>query len=317
MFSVNDHLRIGPVQLRRLPEGAVEPPYRRLELSPLSPTIGAEVHGVSLRRLDDETFAELHRALLGWKVLFFRAQDLDREAQRDLALRWGELEEHPFFRHVQPGQEEADVVTLAKDATTVGTENEWHADLTWYDRPSFGAVLRAVEVPPLGGDTLWADAASAYDGLPAEVRERIDPLVAVHDWRQTFGLAMEPALVAELAQRFPPVRHPVVRVHPETGRRTLFVNPFFTQHVVGLGHDESEALLTLLYRQFTRPEYQCRFRWEPGSVAVWDNRATQHYAASDYAPRRRVMDRVSIAGDVPVGVGTGPGQETSVQGGPR
>ena len=167
--------------------------------------------------------------------------------------------------------------------------------------PSFGAVLRAVEVPPIGGDTLWADAAAAYDGLPDDVRSRIDLLDAEHDWRQTFGVAMDPELVESLCAQFPPARHPVVRVHPETGRRTLFVNPFFTQRIVGLDHDGSEELLALLYRQFTRPEYQCRFRWEPGSVAIWDNRATQHYAASDYAPQRRVMDRVSIAGDRPVG----------------
>ncbi len=267
----------------------------------MSPTIGAEIDGISLRSLDDATFAELHRALLEWKVLFLRDQDLDRDAQRDLARRWGPIEQHPFFHHVQPGQDDVDVVTLAKDATNVGTENEWHADLTWHAAPSFGAVLRAVEVPPIGGDTLWADAAAAYDGLPDEVRSRIDLLDAEHDWRPTFGAAMDPELVESLCEQFPPARHPVVRVHPETGRRTLFVNPFFTQRIVGLDHDGSEELLALLYRQFTRPEYQCRFRWEPGSVAIWDNRSTQHYAASDYAPQHRVMDRVSIAGDRPVG----------------
>ena len=301
MFEVSDHLRIGPARLRRLPEGVEPRPYELFGLTGLSPTIGAAIDGICLRDLDDATFAELHRALLEWKVLFLRDQDLDRDAQRDLARRWGPIEQHPFFRHVQPGQEDVDVVTLAKDAANVGTENEWHADLTWHATPSFGAVLRAVEVPPIGGDTLWADAAAAYDGLPDEVRSRIDLLGAEHDWRQTFGMAMDPELVESLGEQFPPARHPVVRVHPETGRRTLFVNPYFTQRVAGLDHDASEELLALLYRQFTRPEYQCRFRWEPGSVAIWDNRATQHYAASDYAPQRRVMDRVSIAGDRPVG----------------
>jgi taurine dioxygenase len=207
---------------------------------------------------------------------------------------------------VHPGQDDADVVRLAKDATAGGAENEWHADLTWHERPSFGAVLRAVEVPELGGDTLWADAGAAYDGLPSEVRERIDGMVAVHDWRNTFGLAMPPEDMAALHEQFPPVEHPIVRVHPETGRRTLFVNPFFTDHVVGLGPRESDDLLRRLYRQFTRPEFQCRFRWSPGSVAFWDNRACQHYASSDYAPQRRVMDRISIAGDRPFGLTAAP-----------
>jgi len=194
-------------------------------------------------------------------------------------------------------------VTLAKDADNGGVENEWHADITWHATPSFGAVLRAVEVPELGGDTLWADAGAAYDGLPAAVRERIDHLTAVHDWRSSFGLAMPPEAVEELSPQFPAVEHPVVRVHPETGRRTLFVNPIFTQHVVGLEPDESEALLAVLFRQMTRAEYQCRFSWTPGAVAFWDNRATQHYASSDYFPRRRVMDRISIVGDRPAGIG--------------
>jgi taurine dioxygenase len=307
VYTLNEHLRIGPATLRRLPDGAQDRPYERFEVVASSPVIGAEIRGVDLAvPLDEELHAELHRALLEWKVLFFRDQQLERSQQRAFAQSWGELERHPFFSYVHPDQDEADVVRLAKDAEHGGAENEWHADLTWHERPSFGAVLRAVEVPALGGDTLWADAGAAYDGLPSDVRERIDELVAVHDWRSTFGLAMPPQDLAALHEQFPPVLHPVVRVHPETGRRTLFVNPFFTDHVVGLSDAESEDLLRLLYRQFTRPEYQCRFRWTPGSVALWDNRACQHYASSDYAPQRRVMDRISIAGDRPFGIGEHP-----------
>ena len=303
MYSLTEHLRIGATRVQRLPDGFPVQPYRRIELSPLSPTIGVEVRGVDLRDdVDADTQAELHQALLEWKVLFFRDQAIDQADQRRFALRWGPLEQHPFYAYVQPDQAAEDVVRLAKGAEQSGTENEWHADLTWHRRPSLGAVLRAVEVPPLGGDTLWADAGAAYDGLPSAVRERIDPLVAQHDWRGTFGLAMPPEDAALLAEQFPPVEHPVVRVHPETGRRTLFVNPFFTQRIVGLSDDESDDLLRLLYRQFTRPEYQCRFRWTPGSVAFWDNRSCQHYAVSDYAPQVRVMDRISIAGDEPRGI---------------
>jgi taurine dioxygenase len=296
---------VGPRVAARTPAGFDDRPYTRFSVRPLAPTIGAEVDGVDLAApLDSELASELRRALLEWKVIFFRDQDITREQQRAFAAHWGELEQHPFYKHVVPDESpaDADVVTLAKSATSPGVENEWHQDITWHERPSFGAVLRAVEVPNVGGDTLWADGAAAYDGLPDAVRERIDPLVAVHDWRSSFGLGMDPAQVEELSPRFPPVEHPVVRVHPETGRRTLFVNAIFTQRIVGLDPDESDALLERLFAQFRRPEYQCRFRWTPGAVAFWDNRATAHYASSDYFPQRRVMDRISIAGDRPTGV---------------
>ena len=283
MFDVTDHLRIGPTELRRVPESFTLRPYERLRLEPLSPCIGAEVHGFDMRDQPDEaTLAELRQALLEWKVLFFRDQEVSRAQQRDFAALWGPAEQHPFFNYMRDDQDDEEVVRIARDG-------------------GFGAGLRAVELPPCGGDTLWAEAGAAYDGLPEGLRERIDPLVAEHDWRTTFGMAMSAEDRDRLGDRFPPVRHPVVRIHPETGRRTLFVNPFFTQHIVGLDAEESDAVLSRLYREFTRPEYQCRFRWTPGAIAFWDNRSTQHYAVSDYAPQRRVMDRISIAGDRPFG----------------
>lgn len=295
-------LDVGPRVAARNPEGHVAAPYDRFGLRPLTPTIGAVVDGVDLgSSMDDDLLGDLRRALLEWKVLFFEGQEITRDQQRTFALRWGDVERHPFFSYVQPGQTEVDVVTLAKDAVTAGFENEWHTDLTWHRTPSFGALLRAVEVPEVGGDTLWADAAAAYDLLPESLRERIDGLTAIHDWRTSFGLGMPGEAVAALAETFPPQEHPVVRIHPETGRRTLFVNRIFTQRIVGLGEAESDALLTRLVAQYDRPEVQCRFRWRVGSVAFWDNRATLHYAANDYFPNRRTMERISIAGDVPVG----------------
>ncbi len=297
-------LELGPRVAPRIPDGFDDRPYERFAVTPLTPTIGAEIAGVDLATpIDEELHAELRRALLEWKVLFFRDQDITQDQQRAFAQRWGELEQHPFYKLVKQAEEqrEADVVRLAKGAASPGFENEWHHDVTWKDRPSFGAVLRAVEVPAVGGDTLWGDCAAAYDGLPPGLQRRIDSLEAVHDWRQTFGLAMDPAARAALEDEYPPVTHRLVRVHPETGRKTLFVNAIFTQHVVGLEPEESEALLARLCAQYSRPEYQCRFRWTPGSVAFWDNRATVHYAASDYHPQPRVMDRISVAGDVPFG----------------
>lgn len=299
-------LDLGPRVAARIPAGFDDRPYERFTVTPLTPTIGAEIAGVHLADpLDDATQAEIHRALLEWKVLFFRDQDITQPQQRAFAERWGELEQHPFYKLVQQEerQDAADVVRLAKGAKSPGFENEWHHDVTWRTTPSLGAVLRAVEVPALGGDTLWADCAAAYDGLPDDLKARIDGLEAVHDWRQTFGLAMDPATRESLAEQYPAVTHPVVRVHPETGRETLFVNAIFTQRIVGLDDAESEALLDRLCHQYTRPEYQVRFKWTPGSVAFWDNRATVHYASSDYHPQPRVMDRISIAGDAPFGIG--------------
>ena len=287
------------------PRPVVMPPtdgYEHVTLHPLAPCIGAEVRGMRIcGAVEDSILAEIRRALLDWKVLFFRDQEIDRLDQRAFAQRWGELEQHPFFEYIQPGQTAADVVTLAKDAVIPGVENEWHSDITWHAKPSFGALLRAVERPATGGDTMWADMAAAYDGLPDEIKERIEPLVAVHDWRHNFGLSMPSEDIEKLSPLFPPVEHPVVRIHPETGRRTLFVNIIFTTHILGLDPEESHALLERLFRQARVPEYQCRFRWRPNEVAFWDNRATQHYALSDYYPARRVMDRISIVGDRPVG----------------
>jgi taurine dioxygenase len=294
---------VGPRVVPRVPDGWDDRPYERFTVHPLSPTIGAELGGVRLDQpIDDELQAEIHRALLEWKVIFFRDQDISQAQQRAFAERWGELEQHPFYKYVQPDQQAEDVVTLYKDALNPGVENEWHHDVTWHRTPSFGAVLRAVEVPAVGGDTLWLDAAAAYDALPHEVKDRIDGMTAVHDWRRTFGLAMPPEVRAELDPRFPAAEHPVVRVHPETGRRTLFVNPIFTDGIVGLPEDESNALLGRLFHEVRRPEFQCRFRWTAGAVAFWDNRATMHYASSDYDPAPRTMDRISIQGDVPYGI---------------
>jgi taurine dioxygenase len=293
---MNRTLQAGPVELRRVPEGFTPRPYVRCRVVPLTPVIGAEIAGVDLREpLDDELCAELEQALLEWKVIFFRDQAIDGAQHRAFARRWGELEVHPFL----PQGEVAEVVRFAKDAASRGYENVWHSDVSWREVPSLGSVLRCIETPPCGGDTLWADMACAYDALPAELRERIDGLVAVHDFTSTFGQLMSDEQRAEMRAQYPPAEHPLVRRHPATGRKTLYVNAAFTSHVVGIPEEESEALLQLLFRQAQIPELQCRFRWTKDAIAFWDNRATQHYAASDYFPQRRVMERATIIGDRP------------------
>ncbi|WP_107451150.1 TauD/TfdA dioxygenase family protein [Streptomyces sp. RTd22] len=287
----------GARTLRRLPEGWQERPYERFELAPLGRTIGAEIRGADLSRpLEPGLREELNRALLEWKVLFFRGAHLTSAQQRDFARNWGELETNPLLA----SGSSQDVARFDKsEGATPTFENVWHADVTFRERPALGAVLQLREVPPVGGDTMWADMAAAYDNLPREVRDRIDGATAVHDFIPGFSRFYGPERLAPFQDAFPPVEHPVVRVHPETGRRLLFVNTSFTTRITGMDREESDRLLSYLCRQAQVPEYQVRFRWQPGDVAFWDNRATQHYAVNDYAPHPRVAERVAIEGDRP------------------
>ncbi len=290
-------LRYGPRPfLHDMRQGLEQVPYKRITLRSLSPTIGAEIGGVDLGDLDDETFAEIERAHLDYKVVFFRDQDITTEQHLAFARRFGELEEHPFL----PSKEGyAKIIRFAKDEDVKGVENAWHSDVTWREKPSLGSVLRAHEVPSVGGDTLFSDMVAAYQGLDDELKAKLEGLRAVHDFTRTFGLLLDPETLAEKQKEFPAVEHPVVRTHPVTGLKAIYVNAVFTSHIVGLEREEGDRLLRLLQRQAAVPEYQCRFRWEKNSIAFWDNRSLQHYAASDYWPQHRVMERVTIIGDRP------------------
>ncbi len=271
--------------------------WRAFDASPVSATIGAEIHGVALGAdLPDAVIVELRRALLDYKVLFFRDQPITAAQHVAFARRFGELEVHPF---IPANGEFPELVRFAKSADVGGYENGWHSDVSWRAVPSMAAVLHAVAVPPSGGDTLFADMYAAYDGLADDTKTRIDGLVAVHDHVSSFGHQVPLEQRDGIRAKFPPVEHPVARTHPETGRKLLYVNRFFTSHVVGLAPDESRALIEELSRRADIIEYQCRFRWTPDSVVMWDNRAVQHYACSDYWPSVRVMERASIVGDAP------------------
>lgn len=263
---------------------------------PLSPMIGAEIHGVDLADdLPDLTIAAIRDALLRHKVIFFRDQHITTEQHIAFARRFGELEIHPATpRH----QQHREVLRIAHGPDSRGVENNWHSDVTWREAPSLGSVLRAIEIPETGGDTLFANMEAAYDGLSPKMKEWVCGLTAVHDIARVFATRLGKS-IDELHEKYPPQRHPVVRTHPETGRRSLYVNTGFTSHIEGLTRKESEWLLEHLYAQAARPEYQCRFVWRPDSIAFWDNRAAQHYAASDYFPAVRVMERVTVAGDRP------------------
>ncbi|MBW2448780.1 MAG: TauD/TfdA family dioxygenase, partial [Deltaproteobacteria bacterium] len=195
--------------------------FDRIRVMPIAPVIGAVLEGPDLREpLDDETFREVERALHEFKVIFFNDQDVTEAQQAAFASRFGELEEHPFL----PSPEgKPEVIRFAKDEETVAVENAWHSDVSWREIPSLGSVLRARKIPEIGGDTLWADMESAYEGLTDELKEKIEGAVAVHDFVNSFGLGMTPERRAEMSAKFPPVEHPVVRTHAATGRRSIFV----------------------------------------------------------------------------------------------
>jgi taurine dioxygenase len=285
---------------------AIEAPFS-IEL--MSPTIGAEISDIDLTQpLSDEQYAALRAALLKHKLLVFRDQDISAAQQVALAKRFGELEVHPVFPH-HPDHPE--LVVLGGDSKIPGRENVYHSDVSWRAQPSMGSMLRCIECPKVGGDTIWVNMAAAYARLPEATRNALDGLIAVHDLLPAFGMRMTPEEREARRAAFPPAMHPVVRTHPETGERVLYVNEAFTTHLanyiekneVRFGFDFRLAemdLLQYLFRQATAPEYQVRLKWRPNTIAFWDNRSTQHYAIQDYFPARRRMLRATVIGDIPV-----------------
>ena len=292
-------VELGPV-LHLADERArlADPQFEHIEVTPKGVTLGAEVGGVRLRAdLPDEVISEIRRAWLDYKVIFFRDQDISGTDHVGFARRFGELEVHPFL----PGSSEhPELVRFEKGADTGGFENGWHHDVTWRERPSMGAILRAVQVPRTGGDTLFSDMAAAYDGLDDELKHRLEGAKAAHDYTLAFGSFVDDDKKAAMREQYPVVEHPVVRTHPEPGRKVLFVNAYFTSHIVGMEPDESRELLRFLISRAAIAEYQYRVSWEPNQLTFWDNRIVQHYAASDYFPDVRIMERASIIGDRPV-----------------
>jgi taurine dioxygenase len=270
-------------------------------IEPLTPHIGAEISNLDLSgTLSDSVMDKLEQALLDWKVLFFRDQNIDVEDQKRVARWFGELEVHPT---AVPGAEHAELIRIAEDEKLRAHNNLWHSDVTFRQSPPLGSILCGREIPPVGGDTLFADMYAAYDGLDEKIKAKIDDAKAVHVWPDGWvNMAMKSQNLDkdEFWRRYPNSEHPVVRTHPQTGRRSLFVNTAFTRQIVGMEQSESDALLAFLYSQAAIPEYQCRFRWSKNSVAFWDNRCTQHYAVADFYPQRRAVERITICGDKPV-----------------
>jgi taurine dioxygenase len=279
--------------------------FQRFAVFPLTPRIGAEIDGVDLRgELPDDTIAEIRQALLTYKVIFFRDQDITQEQHIAFARRFGDLEIHPSTPADQANPEVFHLrpVSWARGDSAAPAKRHsgadvWHSDVTWRATPSLGSILRGRIIPEVGGDTLWSDMVAAYEGLSPAMKEWVCTLTAVHDGSIFATLKGQPA--SEFHKEFPPQEHPVVRTHPETGERALYVNTVFTTHIKGLSKKESDWLLDHLCAQAAVPEYQCRFRWRENSIAFWDNRSCQHYAVGDYAPAMRHMERVTVVGDKP------------------
>jgi taurine dioxygenase len=275
----------------------------KLELQRLTLALGAVVQGISLDvELPQETIAQIRLALDEHLVLFFENQRITPAQQRDFAARFGDLYVHPFY----PGDENApQIMIMEHDARRRANADRWHTDVTYLETPPQAAVLYAEEVPEVGGDTLWANMYRAYETLSEPVKQMIMGLRAVHSFAKNFTparfreLRMEDQMERLYADH-PPVSHPVARTNPVNGRKALFVNQDFTAHIEGVSERESDAILRLLYDHMARPEFQVRWRWRPNTVAMWENRWTQHCALADYYPQRRRVRRATIIGDRPV-----------------
>jgi taurine dioxygenase len=275
----------------------------RLTITPLSHALGAQISGVDIAQpLNVEQRDAIEQALLKRQVLFFRDQPITPEQQARFAANFGDLHIHPIYPNVP---EQPEVLILDTAQTDVRDNAVWHTDVTFLPTPALGAVLSAKLLPAFGGDTLWASGIAAYEALSEPLKVLLQGLSATHDFVKSFPLERFGNTPQALEQweatrkKNPPLSHPVIRTHPVSGRKSLFVNEGFTTRINELSDSESEAILKLLFAHATRPEFTIRWRWQTDDVAFWDNRVTQHFAVDDYRPARRVMHRATVLGDVP------------------
>jgi len=272
-------------------------PYETIEVKPMTPTIGAEILGVDLAtKLGNQQFQEVHDALMAHQVIFFRDQDLSLDQHKAFGRLFGELHIHPN----SPGPDgHPEILPVHADAGSKRIAGErWHSDVSCDPEPPMGSILNLKIVPPNGGDTLFSSMYAAYDALSAPMQAFLAGLTAIHDGAPNYTRTNQ--LIGNAAAKsFPRAEHPVIRTHPVTGRRAIFVNPVFTVAIKDVPEAESKAILDFLYEHCARPHWQVRFRWQPDSVAFWDNRCVQHYPLNDYHGHRRVMHRITLQGDRP------------------
>ncbi|MDJ0041558.1 taurine dioxygenase [Pantoea allii] len=275
----------------------------KLEIKPLGPFIGAQVGNLDVSRpLSDAQFEQLYHALLRHQVLFLREQVITPEQHRALAIRFGDLHIHPVYPHAE-GVEE--IIVLDTHQDNPPDNDNWHTDVTFIQTPPAVALLASKVLPECGGDTLWTSGIAAYEALSAPFKTLLAELQAEHDFTKSFpeykhrNTPEEHQRWQQAVAKNPPVYHPVIRTHPVSGKKALFVNEGFTTRIMDIRQKESEALLSFLFAHVTKPEFQVRWRWQPNDLAIWDNRVTQHYANADYYPTRRVMQRATVLGNKP------------------
>ncbi|MEN4770806.1 taurine dioxygenase [Duffyella gerundensis] len=275
----------------------------RLVIKPLGPYIGAQISNVDLARpLSDAQFEQLYHALIRHQVLFLRDQPITPHQQRALAARFGDLHIHPVYPHAEDVEQ---IIVLDTHNDNPPDNDNWHTDVTFIDTPPAGAILAAKQLPETGGDTLWASGIAAWEALSLPFQTLLSGLHAEHDFKKSFqeykhrNSEQEHQRWQRAVINNPPVVHPVVRTHPVSGKKALFVNEGFTTRIKELSEKESDTLLHFLFAHITKPEFQVRWRWQENDVAMWDNRVTQHYANADYLPARRIMHRATVLGDKP------------------
>ncbi len=276
--------------------------HETIRVRPIAGALGAEIAGVDLALpLGNQAFQEIHDALMRHLVIFFRDQDITPDQHKAFAGAFGALQVHPFAPKLDGHPE---ILVIENDEARPSKINNWHTDVTFLEKPPLGSVLHAQAVPEAGGDTMWASMYAAYDALSDRMQAFLSDLVGVHDFTHNFGkrLLRQDGGFEKLQKaqaEMPPAEHPVVRTHPVTGRKGLFVNSAFTTHIKDMPAKESEAVLGFLYEHMRTPEFTCRFTWSKHAIAFWDNRCTQHYPIADYWPAHRRMHRVTIDGERP------------------
>jgi taurine dioxygenase len=284
----------GPRYRHRAEEGGA---FETITVEKLTPVIGAEISGVDLANPSNRQMDEIHRALAENLVIFFRDQHMTQDQHLDFGRKFGPLHIHPAAPS-EPGHPELMIITANKDSPRANGEN-WHSDVSCDELPPLGSILYIKQCPPAGGDTLFASMYAAYEALSDRMKAYLEGLTAVHDGEQNyrgtyanFGVKDKPT--------YPRAEHPVIRTHPVTGKKALYVNKGFTRRILGIPVDESDGVLRYLFDHMANPLFQCRFRWQENSVAFWDNRCAQHRAMWDYWPHTRYGNRVTVRGDRPV-----------------
>lgn len=283
--------------------------YKRITVEPVTGTIGAEISGVNLQNLDTESIAEIRQAFLDHVVIFFRDQTLDIPELKSFASHFGTFGHEPFVKTMTEHPEVIAVIKEADETNAINFGGHWHSDWSFQEAPPMATILHGTDIPPHGGDTMFSNGYLAYDTLSEGMKGIVDPLVAIHSARRPYGVgksilgdkARKSMTIIRSEEAHDEIEHPLVRLHPETGKKILFVNPVYTTRLKGMSEKDSSEILEKLFRHATSEIFTCRFRWRKNSIAMWDNRCAMHLALNDYDGYRREMHRVTIAGDRPFG----------------